>query len=822
MDDGNTFKANPNLVDGRYSITDLVNIEQLRTIFDTFYRITGFTVGFLDHPGLSVLIASGWRTICTEFHRGCPVSLENCRRSNSHLLDQLTLPGQLVIEECDNGLVDCATPIIIKGVHIASLATGQMLLREPDPERFRKQAAAFGCDEQKYMEALREIPVVSEEQLKYVTAFIGEIASVISELGYTNLQIREEAMLLDREIIERTKAEKALRNSETRLRALFEAMADIVLVADAEGRILEVAPTNPSLLYRPSGEMLGKKVHDIFPAQQADFFLDRILKTIKTYQPISFEYSLEINNDTFWFSATLSPMSSSAVLLIARNITDKKLVESALQESEAKYRTIFEHSGTALIFVEEDMTISLTNRAFEELSGYSKEEIEGRMKWTDFVIDDEDLKRMTGYHHLRRSDIRDVMQTYEFTFFDRQNRRKKISVSVVMIPGTRQSLASMLDITESKATQDALRESENLYRAIFDNTGTASIIIEEDSTIVLANAEWVKLSGYSKEENEGRMKWTEFVVPEDLEWMMSYHKIRRIEQFGAPRKYEFRFLRRNGEIREMVNSVTMIPGSRRSIASLMDITERKQAEEEVRRFNVELEQRVSQRTAQLEAANKELESFSYSVSHDLRSPLRSINSFSQVLVEDFSRELDEQAKDYLGRIRSSGLRMEGLIDDLLKLARISRGEMCRTSVDLSALAHDIVQRLQADSPTRQVEFIIEPGLTVYADENLMKIMLENMLGNSWKFTGRHLTARIEMGTTLQEGVRVFLIRDDGAGFDMRYADKLFGAFQRMHGLKDFEGTGVGLATVQRIIQRHDGKIWVESAVEKGTTFFFTL
>ena len=150
--------------------------------------------------------------------------------------------------------------------------------------------------------------------------------------------------------------------------------------------------------------MLGKTLHDIFPTLQADFFLGKILYTIKAYQPISFEYSLDIDNKNFWFAATLSPMSSTAVLLIARNITDKKLVESALQESEAKYRTIFEHSGTALIFVEEDMNISLANRAFEKLSGYSKEEIEGRKKWTEFVSDDDDLKRMIEYHHLRRSD----------------------------------------------------------------------------------------------------------------------------------------------------------------------------------------------------------------------------------------------------------------------------------------------------------------------------------------------------------------------------------------------------------------------------------
>jgi PAS domain S-box-containing protein len=822
MSDGELAEENPNLVDGRYSIEDLVDLQKLKKIFDSFSRITGFTIGFLDHPGLNVLIASGWRDICTEFHRSCPSAIENCKKSNLHLLEQLTEPGMLVIEECDNGLVDCATPIFIKGKHIANLATGQILLKKPDPERFRRQASAFGFDEDRYLEALREIPVIDEERLKDVTAYIGEIALMIAELGYTNLQVREEARLLDLEIGERKKAEQSLRESETRLRALFGAMTDFVLVVDRDGRCIEVAPANPSLQYKPDSEIIGKKMDEIFSVEKAEFFMGRIHETLSGHKPDSFEYSLDIGDQTCWFSATLSPMSSERALLIARNITGMKLAESALRESEAKYRTIFEHSGTAMIFVEEDMTISLASKAFEKLTGYTKEEVEGKKKWTEFIANRNDLEKMIEYHMMRRSDSKDVPHTYEFTVSDRDNKTKYISASVVLIPGTNQSLASMLDITDQKRTQDALRESEDLYRAIFENTGTASIIVEDDSTIAIVNAEWVRLSGYSKEENEGRMKWIDFVVPEDLERMKSYHQSRRIDHNAAPRKYEFRFKRRNGEIRDMQNSVTVIPGTSRSIASLTDLTDRKRAEREVLRLNEELEERVVERTTRLEAANRELEAFSYSVSHDLRSPLRSINSFSRILLDDYSRGLEAEAKDFLVRIRTSGLRMESLIDDLLKLAHISRGEINMKPVDLSALARGIADSLLAESPQREVDFKVQSGLLADADESLMKIMLDNLIGNAWKFTGRHPRATIEIGAFQKDGGTVFFIRDDGAGFDMRYADKLFGAFQRLHRLSDFEGTGVGLATVQRIIQRHCGKIWFESAVEKGTTFYFTL
>jgi len=213
------------LVDGKYSIGDLVSLDRLTKIFDKFTKATGFTIGFLDHPGLNILIATGWRDICTKFHRSCPISEENCKKSNKHLLDQLKDPGQLVIEACDNGLVDCATPIIIKGKHIASLATGQLLLKEPDIERFKKQAETFGFDEKEYLKALEEIPVVSEKQLISITGLLGEISVIISELGYAHLVAKDEAVTLEKEIVERKKAEEELEKYREHLEELVKERA---------------------------------------------------------------------------------------------------------------------------------------------------------------------------------------------------------------------------------------------------------------------------------------------------------------------------------------------------------------------------------------------------------------------------------------------------------------------------------------------------------------------------------------------------------------------------------------------------------------------
>ncbi len=236
----------------------------------------------------------------------------------------------------------------------------------------------------------------------------------------------------------------------------------------------------------------------------------------------------------------------------------------------------------------------------------------------------------------------------------------------------------------------------------------------------------------------------------------------------------------------------------------------------------DLEQRVAERTRDLSASNKELEAFAYSVSHDLRAPLRSIDGFSQALLEDYADKLDSTAQEHLQRVRRAAQRMAALIDDMLNLSRVTRCELHREKLDLSAMAKLIAAEVQEAEPGRQVEFVIEDGVTAVGDPQLLRAALENLLRNSWKYTSGHPTARIEFGRSVEKEKHSFVVRDDGAGFDPRYADRLFGAFQRLHTTKEFPGTGIGLATVQRIIHRHGGEIWAEAAVEKGATFYFTL
>lgn len=259
------------------------------------------------------------------------------------------------------------------------------------------------------------------------------------------------------------------------------------------------------------------------------------------------------------------------------------------------------------------------------------------------------------------------------------------------------------------------------------------------------------------------------------------------------------------------------------VSSFQKLTaRRKQAETELAALNAQLEERVNERTALLQAANRELDAFAYSVSHDLRAPLRGVEGFSAALLEEYGASLDETGKDYLTRIRKGCIRMGRLIDDLLKLSRITRSELNRQPVDLGKMAHTVIRELQMHEPERQVEVRIADGLTASADLTLIRSALENLLGNAWKFTRHTERPLIEFAALESDGERVFFVRDNGAGFNMEYANKLFGAFQRLHRQDEFEGTGIGLASVKRVLLMHGGRVWAEGAEGEGATIYFTL
>jgi PAS domain S-box-containing protein len=379
------------------------------------------------------------------------------------------------------------------------------------------------------------------------------------------------------------------------------------------------------------------------------------------------------------------------------------------------------------------------------------------------------------------------------------------------------------DITGRREAETALRESEEKYRRLVEFFPDG-IFIHRNGRIVFVNQTAVRTLRMSSADDLIGKSVMSFVHPE-YQGLARDRIARLAEARTQVPIVEEKFIRADGTPLDV--EVTAIPfvldGEPAVLGVARDITERKKAEEEIRRLNAELERRVEERTAQLEAANKELEAFGYSVSHDLRAPLRSIDGFGQALQEDCAASLDEQGLDYLQRIRTASKRMGHLIDDLLNLSRLTRGDIHPQNLDLATMARAIVDELRRIEPERNVECILPEKLSARGDERLIQAVLENLLGNAWKFTSRRKHARIEIGqASAPEGETVLFVRDNGAGFSMEHVDKLFHAFQRLHSVQEFPGNGIGLATVQRIIRRHGGKVWAEGAVEKGATFYFTL
>ena len=505
-------------------------------------------------------------------------------------------------------------------------------------------------------------------------------------------------------------------------------------------------------------------------------------------------------------------------VVFLRDIGERKRAEAALRRAADYNRSLIEASLDPLVTIGADGKIADVNAATEAVTGRARAALIGT-DFSDYFTRPELAE--AGYQRVfREGVVRDY--PLEIRHTDGHTTPVLYNASVYRdasgaVVGV---FASARDITQLKKAE---AERLSLFRLI-DLAHDAIFIRSEGGRISYWNEGAERVYGWTRAEAVGRdshdLLKTVFPRPlHDLEAAMKAH--------GAW-EGELTHTRRDGCPVIVASRWVLDPDPRRGPGSFQileinsEITARKVAEDEFMELHAQLEERVHDRTAQLEETNKELEAFCYAVSHDLRAPLRSIDGFTLALVEDYAPGLDDQARHFCQRIRSATQKMGHLIDDLLRLSRTTRGELNVGVVDLTAIAWRIANELRAAEPERQVAFLIAPELRGNGDAQLLEVVLENLLDNAWKFTGKHKQATIEFGADWREGQSAYFVRDDGAGFDMSTADRLFTPFQRMHIAAEFPGNGIGLATVKRIIQRHGGKIWAESAVERGATFHFTL
>jgi hypothetical protein len=507
---------------------------------------------------------------------------------------------------------------------------------------------------------------------------------------------------------------------------------------------------------------------------------------------------------------------------IGRDITKQKQIKKDLRDSEEKFsKAFYAHpTGMALIDVKSGERLEINDR-FCEMFGYPRDELlhknlyinnhwvvpEKQKEAANILITDGHLKEFPAELITKSGEIRSFL------------------VNAVMLDMDKNNLAivSFVDITKQQLAYKKLQDSENKFRSILENLPAVVFLKGMDSRYLFINKHWEEIFHVRKEDIIGKSDYE--IFSNEMADAVLLNDAKVIEA-NSPLTFEEFVPHDDGLLHTYISTkfpLHDVSGEIEAICGIaMDITERVQAEQELAIYREQLENLVKERTRELETANKELESFSYSVSHDLRAPLRSIDGFSKILMEDYSNQLDDTAKNHLNRIHRSTQRIGSLIDDLLMLSKVSRSGIQKEPVDLSSMVHNIAEELKESQLGRQVEFVIEKNITGEGDSHLLRITLENLISNAWKYTNKKTHAHISFGVTHIDNIPTYYVQDNGAGFNMNYSSHLFQTFKRLHGSDDFEGTGIGLSIVHRIIQRHGGKVWGKAEVDKGATFYFTL